>query len=169
MEGDVFERIVREQKDRIYSYAAMMLRDSTEAQDVAQEAMVRLWKHRDRVEPDGAPFWLRRTAHNLCIDRMRRRRTRQEIDAEPNDVVTADKRHGPQRLAESGELGRQIEDALDDLAPRDRAVVILREVQGLPYSEIARLLEVPMGTLKARLHRAREQLRARLVRAGVTP
>jgi RNA polymerase sigma-70 factor (ECF subfamily) len=169
MEGDLFERIVREQKDRIYSYAAMMLRNTTEAQDVAQEAMVRLWQHRARVDADGAPFWLRRTTHNLCVDRLRRRRTRREIGAEPNDAVTADRRHGPQRLVESSELGEQIGGALADLSPRDRAVVILREIQGLPYAEIARLLEVPLGTLKARLHRAREQLRTRLVRAGVTP
>ncbi len=163
-----YERVVRGEKDRVYSYASRMLRHSTEAQDVAQEALVKLWQHRSRVEPDGARFWLRRTAHNLCIDRIRRRRSRPE-DTELQEIMTADSRGGPGRLAESAELGRLIENALGKLAPRDRAVLILREVQELPYTEIAGILDIPLGTLKARLHRAREHLRAKLVRAGVAP
>ncbi len=164
-----YERVVRDEKDRIYSYATRMLRHPAEAQDIAQEALVKLWQHRSRVEPDGARFWLRRTAHNLCIDRIRRRRSRPEVDTELQETITADSRGGPGRLAESAELGRLIEVALGQLPPRDRAVLVLREVQGLPYAEIAGILEVPLGTLKARLHRAREQLRTKLVRAGVSP
>ncbi len=169
MDKVAYERVVRNEKDRIYSYATRMLRHSAEAQDVAQEALVKLWQHRSRVESDTAGFWLRRTAHNLCIDRIRRRKSRPEVQAELLETITADSRGGPERLAESSELGRLIETALGKLAPRDRAVVLLREVQGLPYAEIAGILEVPLGTLKARLHRARGQLRAKLVRAGVTP
>ncbi len=163
-----YERVVRDEKDRVYSYASRMLRHATEAQDVAQEALVKLWQHRSRVEPDGARFWLRRTAHNLCIDLIRRRRSRPE-DTELQEIMTADSRGGPGRLAESAELGRLIENALCKLAPRDRAVLILREVQELPYTEIAGILDIPLGTLKARLHRAREHLRAKLVLAGVAP
>jgi RNA polymerase sigma-70 factor (ECF subfamily) len=169
MDNVAYERVVRDEKDRVYSYASRMLRHPADAQDVAQEALVKLWQHRSRVEDEGARFWLRRTAHNLCIDRIRRRRTRPEVDTELQENITADSRGGPERLAESSELGRLIETALGALQPRDRAVLILREVQGLPYAEIAGILEVPLGTLKARLHRAREQLRAKLVRAGVSP
>ncbi|MHC4430050.1 MAG: RNA polymerase sigma factor, partial [Planctomycetota bacterium] len=165
MDGEAFEKVVREQKNRAYSYAARMLRRPAEAQDVTQEALVRLWQHRGQVAPETAGFWLRRTVHNLCIDRIRRRQSSPEVEVELKETISPDDRIGPERLAESAELGRLIEDALADLSPRDRAVLILREVQGLPYSEIARILEVPLGTLKARLHRAREQLRARLVRA----
>ena len=71
--------------------------------------------------------------------------------------------------AESDQLGHEIEQALGKLSEQDRSVLILREVQKRPYAEIAELLAMPMGTLKARLHRAREQLRKRLIRAGVTP
>ena len=78
MEREAYERVVMEQKDRIFAYASMMLRNATEAQDVAQEVLIRLWKHRDRVETERAPHWLRRAAHNLCIDQMRRRRVRNE-------------------------------------------------------------------------------------------
>ncbi len=169
MESEAYERVVKDEKDRLFSYAARMLRRPADAQDVAQEALVRLWQHRTQVEHAGAPFWLRRTVHNLCIDRIRRRKTRQEVDTELNEAITADGRSGPARLAESAELGDLIETALGKLHPRDRAVLILREIEGLPYGEIAGILDVPLGTLKARLHRAREQLRTRLVRAGVAP
>lgn len=158
-----------EQKDRVFSYASMVLRDPTEAQDVAQEALVRLWKHRGRVDAPGAHLWLKRTAHNLCIDRLRQRKSRPEVGTELLETASPDPAPGPRQLAEAGELGRQLENALGALKPRDQAVLVLREVQGLPYGEIAQILGMPLGTLKARLHRAREQLRAKLVRAGVTP
>jgi RNA polymerase sigma-70 factor (ECF subfamily) len=166
MDIKAFERVAREQKDRLFSYAARMLRHPAEAQDVAQEALVRLWQHRGQVDGDTARFWLRRTTHNLCIDRLRRRRSSPEVDVEPKEAISPDERLGPGRLAEASELGGLIEDALGKLSPRDRAVLVLREVQGLPYAEIAEILDVPLGTLKARLHRAREQLRTRLVNAN---
>lgn len=169
MDGEAFERVARENKDRIHAFAARMLRSHAEGQDVAQEALVRLWQHREGVDGDGARFWLHRTAHNLCIDRLRRRRASPEVDGELLETVGRDRAAGPARLAESDQTGRLIERALGRLSERDRAVLLLREVQGLPYAEIAEILDVPLGTLKARLHRAREQLRAKLVRWGVTP
>jgi RNA polymerase sigma-70 factor (ECF subfamily) len=168
MEPEGFERAVAENKDRIYSYAVMMLRNSAEAQDVAQETLVRLWEHRAAVVPETARAWLTRTAHNLCIDRIRRDRVRNEVGP-ADEHPTPDAGPGPQRLAASSELARLLGRAVAELAPDYRAVVILREVQHLAYDEIASALGVPLGTVKARLHRAREQLRERLVREGVTP
>jgi RNA polymerase sigma-70 factor (ECF subfamily) len=169
MERTVFERVVKEQRNRVYTYATMMLRNATEAQDVTQEAMVRLWKHRDTVDDARAQLWLKRTTHNLCIDRMRRKKTRGEVGTEVLEQTSQDPSAGPQRIAESDQLGEQIEKALEKMHPRDRAVLLLREVQQLSYAEISEILDVNLGTLKARLHRARENLRERLVRAGVTP
>jgi RNA polymerase sigma-70 factor (ECF subfamily) len=169
MDDGGYERIVMEHKDRILSYATMMLRDSSEAQDIAQESLVRLWQHRAGVDGDGAVHWLRRTAHNLCIDRLRRRRSRPETCDEDAVARGVDPAAGPDRRAESGQMVGMLQRALAALPERDRAVILLREVQGLPYGEIAEILDVPLGTLKARLHRAREQLRARLTRSGVAP
>jgi len=76
---------------------------------------------------------------------------------------------GPERTAHTGELGRAISKALTALSPRDRSAVVLREVQGLSYEEIARTIDVPLGTLKSVLHRARERLRRELMTAGVNP
>ena len=170
MDDRGFERAVALHKDRVHAYATMMLRDAVEAQDVAQEALVRLWRHRQRVDEPGARPWLTRTAHNLCVDRLRRRRVRSEV-ADGDTLVDrqSDGNPGPQQQAEAGEIGTRIARALATLSEIDRAVIVLREVQGLPYDEIASALGLPLGTLKARLHRAREKLRSSLAHAGVTP
>ena len=170
MEHEAFERAALEHKDRVHGYAAMMLRDPEEARDVAQEALVRLWQNWHKVDEPGHRTWLLRTAHNLCIDRIRRRKVRSEI-GEPENVLPhrPDTAPGPGQLAESDETGRAITAALGQLSPEDRSVLVMREVQGLAYDEIAGALDLPMGTLKARLHRARERLRTRLIRAGVSP
>ena len=173
MDRDGFRETVLGHKDRVHSHALWMLRDREEARDVAQEAFVRLWEHRAEVVDGAARGWLLRTAHNLCIDRLRRRAARPEGPLGPAAgegpggpaAATAD----PERLAASAETGRAIRGALGALSPRDRAAVLLREVHGLSYEETARALGVPLGTLKAALHRARERLRRELAAAGVTP
>jgi RNA polymerase sigma-70 factor (ECF subfamily) len=169
MDNRAFEDAVIMYKDRVHSYATMILRDPAEAQDVAQEALVRLWQHREGVQRAGARLWLNRTVRNLCIDRLRKRKVRSELsDGEERLSHEADDGPGPQQLAESSELGRLIQRALSAMSAEDQAVVVMREVQGLAYDEIAEALGVPLGTLKARLHRARERLRAKLNRAGAT-
>lgn len=164
-----FENAVREHKDRVYGYARTILRDAEDARDAAQECLVKLWQHRDLVEPGpGCRNWLLRSVHNLCIDRIRRRGVRREVDHDdaPDPV---DARPGPERLAESSRTAEVLERALLSLHERDRALVLLREVEGLPYDEIAGILGMNLGTLKATLHRARERLRRDLIRQEVTP
>ena len=164
-----FEGAVRQHSDRVHSHAIWVLRDREEARDVAQEALVSLWKHRTEVVEPAARSWLLRTTYRLCLDRMRRRRSRAEVDGESLVPVLPDPAPGPERAAASARLGDHIERALSALPARDRAVVLLREVEGLPYDEIARALDLPLGTLKAVLHRSRERLRVALVRDGVRP
>jgi len=165
-----FEQAVVALKDRVHAYATRMLRDRAEAQDVAQDALVKLWQHREAVDEAGARLWLMRTAHNLCIDRLRKRKVRSEI-ADGDDVMDMqpDEKPGPETRAGATEIGAGIETALAELCELDRAVLLMREVHELPYEEIATVLGMPVGTMKARLHRARERLRARLVRVGVRP
>ena len=170
MDNRVFEEAVGLHKNRVHSYATMMLKDTAEAQDVAQESLVRLWQHRDSVDEPGARAWLMRTAHNLCIDRLRKRRVRSEVaDGETVVDLQFDGNPGPHQRAEASEIGQRIEGALTAMSDLDRAVIVMREVQGLPYDEIAETLGVPLGTLKARLHRARDRLRTQLCRVGVKP
>ena len=164
-----FRSAVLEHKDRVHAYAVGILRHREDARDVAQEALVRLWQHRDEVHDGAARTWLFRTAHHLCIDRLRRSAVRAESGLEPVEPLLPDSTPGPEREAASEQLGRHLDAALSRLSERDRAIVLMREVQGMSYEEIAEVLEMPLGTLKAALHRAREKLRESLLTAGVTP
>ena len=168
MDVGEYQRAVLDHKDRVYSFAVHLLRDSEEGRDVAQEAMVRLFTHRDAVVPEAARAWLLRTAHRLCLDRLRQRVARPQAEPEMLDEIAAD--HGrPDREAAGRQLGVKIEAALASLSPRDRSLLLLREVHGMPYEEMADTLSVPLGTLKAALHRARERCRQALLGAGVRP
>jgi len=169
MTDEAYADAVREHKDRIHGYAAWMLGDRDGARDVAQEGLLRLWRERERVERAAARTWLVRTVHNLCLDRLRARALRPEVGPEALESMLHDAAPDPERAAASTRIGRELARALASLSPRDRAAVLLREVQGLPYDEIAAALEVPLGTLKAALHRSRERLRLHLAQAGVSP
>ena len=169
MTQEGFERVVREHGDRLHSHAVWMLRDREEARDVAQETLVRLWQHLSEVPEAAARGWLLTTAHRLCIDRSRRRAARPEVPRDAALLHPVDPAPGPERAAASTRLGDRLEEALRGLSPRDRAAVLLREVEGLAYEEIVEVLGIPLGTLKAALHRSREKLRCALGVAGVRP
>lgn len=170
MEIDAYRRTVLSHKDRLYSYAAFMLDDLEEAQDVTQEALVRLWQHRsEMIEARSVRAWLVRTTHRLCIDRIRARGGRTLVDPESLDELPSARANRPDHLAVTRELGVSITLALENLPHRDRSVLLMREVHGLSYAEMAKTLGLPLGTLKAFLHRAREKLRRRLVSQGVRP
>ena len=170
MTTNEFEAAVMEHKNRVHSYARRILRDPEDAKDVAQECLIRLWRHREQIEPGTrCRSWLLRSAHNLCIDRLRRRSSRPEAVRDEDVADPTDAGPGPERLTSSAEVAGRLERALLELNHRDRAIVLLREVEGLPYEEIAELFDLKLGTLKATLHRAREKLRHALVAAEVTP
>ena len=168
MDAETYRDLVVRHKDRVNSYASWVLGDREEGVEVAQEALIRLWTHRKQVRPEAAKAWLLKTTYRLCIDRTRRRRVRGEVGGDVLDPMPDDG-PGPDRVTWSGELGRLLEDALARLSPVDRAAVLLREVQGMSYDEISDALGLPLGTVKAKLHRSRERLRRELVGAGVSP
>lgn len=169
MKPDDYELAVRQHKDRLMSYSTWFLRDTEEARDVTQETLIRLWSHRQTVRIDACRSWLLKTAHNLCLDRIRRRKTRGETDPDVLTRMADPVRPGPERSAGSEELGRMIGQALGGLDPVDRSLVLMREVQGLTYDEMAMATDLPLGTIKAKIHRARGRLRKELTAAGVQP
>lgn len=166
-----YKQVVHASKDRVFGYATRLLGgDREEAKDVAQEALVRLWENRDKVPDEAsAAAWLLRTAHNLCFDRLRMRTTRRAADVEELDELAGPAGNAPDRDIDRRQMRRQIEEVLAGLSPRDRAALLMRDAYGLSYDELAASLGVPLGTVKALLHRARERARAKLVTAGVRP
>ena len=170
MDDAGYERALAAHGDLVFGYSLRMLRDPEEARDVAQEAWMRLWQHRKRVEEAAARSFVMTCAHRLCLDRLRTRAARPRAPEAALDGAPASPADAPDRRAAGREAARALEAALAELSERDRALVLLRDVHGLPYREIGEALGIKReGTLKAALFRARERLRARLVAAGVTP
>ena len=161
--GRDFRDLAREYAGVVFTSARYALRHTEDAEDVTQEVLVRLWKHRDSIEPEKTKAWVMHVARNLVIDVSRRQRARTEVFAitVPGDVRvasvpaadTADA-HTDQR-----ELREVLERAIAELDEPYRSIVIMREIQGLTYEEIAGGLNMPLGTIKVYLHRGRRRLR----------
>jgi len=153
--------------DRYYSrvrgYATSMLRDPAASDDVVQETFMRAQTNLDALrEPDKVPAWLFRIAHNLCIDQLRARRaSRIEPGADPATVGVCDGA-SVQRDLERGQMSDCVRAKIDQLPEQHRAVILLYDIQGLSHQEIAEVLQIEVGTVKVRLHRARRKLRALL-------
>jgi RNA polymerase sigma-70 factor (ECF subfamily) len=167
-----FEAIVRRYGRHVYNIAYRLSGNEADAKDLAQEAFLRVYRALRRVEP-GVPLesWLYRIVVNLFIDQLRRRpKRRVESLDEPvltqrgNEVERAvpDEASNPEEQIVTPMLDGEIQRALDALPPELRAVVVLVDIQGFSYEEVAHILRVPTGTVKSRLHRARRFLRERL-------
>ena len=166
-----FEAIVRAHQDRVYSFCARMLSDREDAFDAAQEVFLSAWRNLAGFRGEAAlSTWLLRIAANRCLNRIRRRKTLSEREA-PWPELTGEEGEGiifqpaggeddhPDRLAETGEMREILTEALSQLDPGSRWMVLLSDVEGFSYEEIATLAEVPVGTVKSRLHRARMAMR----------
>lgn len=170
-ERDRYEEIVRRYARHVYNIAYRMAGNEADARDLSQEAFLRVYRALRRVEPDAAlESWLYRIVSNLYIDLLRRRpRARVEsLDAPidtPRGEITRelpDVAADPEVVFEREHIDAAIQQALGTLSPDLRAVVVLSDIEGFAYEEIATMLRVPLGTVKSRLHRARQVLQQRL-------
>lgn len=150
------EELIREHSDAVYRVALSVTRDPMLAEDVSQDALIKAWQSLPSFRGD-APLrnWILRITHNTAISTLRKRRDElRDPDQLPERVVVGSVESAVQdRLA----LGR-FEEALADLDELSRSIVVLREVEGLSYSELCDMLDLPMPTIKTRLLRARRQL-----------
>ena len=168
---DAFRELVERYQRKIAALALGIVRGREDALDIVQETFTKAYQNLDRFKGDAAFYtWLYRIAYNLCVDH-RRRETKQpsvSLDADTSDEgrapVLADPAYHdePFERSRDAEIGRRVQAAIADLTPDHRAVILLREVEGLSYEEISRVLECPKGTVMSRLHYARRQLQARL-------
>lgn len=154
-----FAALVRQHQDRVFGLAMHLTGDRDVASDMAQEAFIRLWTHREQVEEARAGAWLLRVTRNLAIDHHRSVRRRAcDAEAEPDDF--ADTEPLPDEHAERSAAAAEVHAALDGLREPFRSLLVLREMQELTYEEIAEVLDLPMTSVKVYLHRARKMLRA---------
>ncbi len=165
MDRNAFIRILRDHRHRVFSHCLYCLRDRDEAEDATQDAFLRLWRHRDTVDPERVEAWLVRVAHNLCIDRSRRRRSARDYLARPEakrtveEAAEAARANGPDHELQRDQTRAMLLDAMDGLGAETRSAVLMHYFQGLRIEEIAGILELKTSTVKVRLHRARKALR----------
>ena len=152
-----YQQWVRDYQDQAWSLARYLLKDASEAEDATQEAFIKLWHHRENVDPERIKPWLMKVTRNTCLDRLRRRKPETEL-TEVHEV----EEHGPMADTAAGELGTWLKRAINGLKEPYRSLVVLRDIQQHSYEEVANATELSLSQVKVYLHRARKQLREQL-------
>ena len=172
-DADAFGDLVLRYQNRIFATVYRILGNSEDAREMAQEAFFRAWSKLDTFR-EGARFstWLYTITLNLTRSELRKRKTRRHIrpvslqvkfgEDEGRTMEPPSGDDGPLEVIGKAELHQLALNEIDRLEPEAREVVVLRDMQELSYEEIAEVLACPLGTVRSRLHRAREQLRDRL-------
>jgi RNA polymerase sigma-70 factor (ECF subfamily) len=157
-----WEQVVREHSARVYRLAYRLSGNAQDAEDLTQDTFIRVFRSLADYTPGTFEGWLHRITTNLFLD-MVRRRQRIRFDALPDD---AERLPGtspsPEQLYVDTHLDPQVQAALDALSPEFRAAVVLCDIEGLSYEEIAATLGIKLGTVRSRIHRGRVQLRESL-------
>jgi len=163
-DADAFEVLVRRHEKTIFNLAYRMLGDYDDAAEVSQEVFLSAYRAISQFRGD-ANFstWLYRIALNHATTRRRSMQSRQHRTMPIEDIeVLRDAKPGPAEALEKKEMQERVQLALNKLAPEDATVILLRDLQDVPYDEVARVLAIPVGTVKSRLHRARQALKTLL-------
>lgn len=171
---DAFGQLVLDHQNKVYTLAVHFVGDREDAADLAQEAFLKAWRSLGSFQGESSfATWMHRLTTNVCLDWLRKQSRRQNIsvavsldDEEANWTEPADSRQDPQERLEQTERKQALTQAMQKLTEQHRRLLLMREVSGLSYQEIADALEVDLGTVKSRIARARMQLRKILLRDG---
>lgn len=160
------DALVRQHADLVYRVALRVTGTPADAADATQDALVKVWRGVEEVPEDRRRAWCARVARNASLDLLRRRAARPAPGlAEPVAEPWAETPQ-PDDDAETGELRAQLSRAVHGLAEPYRSILVLREIEGLAYTEIADALDLPLNTLKVYLMRARRRVRDALAAAA---
>jgi len=161
-----FDQLFCRRRHAVYCFAYRMLQDHDLAEDVTQECFLRVWRARRRYRPTSAVrTWLFTITRRLCLDQIRRQSREVEIslDASEGDAPIGYESVGfpanPEQIVLSREMFQVVNEAMDQLPPLLREVVLLRETEEMSYEQIAAVIERPVGTVRSRLSAARKRLR----------
>ncbi|MFW6079470.1 MAG: RNA polymerase sigma factor [Gemmatimonadota bacterium] len=169
-----FRELVRRYERPIFSLIYRLVGDRATTEDLSQESFVKVFNALDRYDPSYKfSSWIFKIAHNTALDHLRKKEldtislhgspdARDEEEARATSPRVASDEESPEQYAASRELGRELERAIAELRPEYRTAIVLWHVEGHPYEEIAEIMDLPLGTVKTYMHRARKALRQKL-------
>lgn len=168
---NAFDELVTHYRGKVYAMIVNMIRNDADAWDLAQDVFVKAWKALPKFEARSAFYtWLYRITHNVTYDWMRKKKItagtefddQVALDAEPGALTTPKAIAQPDENIVGGELKAQIDAAIQELSPDHRQAILLKEVEGFSYQEIADVMECSIGTVMSRLFYARKKLQEKL-------
>ncbi len=163
---DAFEALVHLHQRMVYGLALSLTRSHHDAEEIAQTVFLKTWRGLKGFRGEASlSTWLYRLTRNACTDHLRgnQKRSGDRSIEDPDLACLADQAPLPQEVAEQRERQKALLDAIEGLPEEGRAILLLREVEGLSYQEIAQTLGLPLGTVRSRLSRARRALREALL------
>lgn len=176
LSGDTnaFEALVIENQRQVYTLALKMTGNEEDAYDISQDAFVKAYRSLPKFRGDSKfSVWLYRLTSNLCLDFLRSRKRRAAVSTsytndedEDRELEIPDERFSPETVLEKNELRLSVNAAMEALPEDYRQILILREINGLSYDEIAEVLSLELGTVKSRIFRARKKLCSILMKDG---
>jgi RNA polymerase sigma-70 factor (ECF subfamily) len=165
-----WEEVVEQHSARVYRLAYRLTGNVHDAEDLTHDVFIRVFRSLHAYQPGTFEGWLHRITTNVFLDRMRRKQ-RIRFDALAEDAADrlAGRAATPEQVFAQTHLDDDIQRALDDLPPSFRAAVVLCDIEGLTYEEIADVLGIKLGTVRSRIHRGRAQLRKSLAHRAPSP
>lgn len=168
-----FDILVVRYQDRLFNFSMRFTSNASDAEEIVQETFIKAYKGLGRFRGDArVSTWLFQIAKNLCINKFHRKRRRmdhrkvsiQQSQHDDDLPLVQIEAEGPDAfdVLANQEINDVLQEAITELDPHFRSALILRDIEDLDYSEIAEILEVPVGTVKSRIHRARQELQRRL-------
>jgi RNA polymerase sigma-70 factor (ECF subfamily) len=167
-DAEAFEKLIEAYQKKVFNIALRMLGNYDDACDIAQEVFIRAFKSiKDFREQAMFSTWIYKIATNACLDELRRRKNRvfisidEEVKLEEGDLKRQieDDKPSPDIEVEQNEMREEINKAISELSEEHRVVIVLRDIQGFTYEEIAKITKCPEGTVKSRINRARQALK----------
>ena len=166
MTEDEFLKLVCKHQARIYQHALYLIENEEDAEDITQETFIKAWKHRTKLRTKTVRSWLLKCAQNLCFNLMKRKKFQMPLtegeEAELETLLhtyTHRSNPLPDETVIKQELKEVVHGAISKLPPDMRAVLIMRELDGMSFKEIATITKQPEGTVKSTVFRARKKLR----------
>jgi RNA polymerase sigma-70 factor (ECF subfamily) len=165
-----WEEIVTEHSARVYRLAYRLTGNMHDAEDLTHDVFIRVFRSLGSYQPGTFEGWLHRITTNAFLDKMRRKQ-RIRFDALSDDAAARlpTREVGPEQSYTDTHFDDDVQRALDALSPDFRAAVVLCDIEGLSYEEIAATLDIKLGTVRSRIHRGRSQLRASLAHRAPDP